>query len=69
MSKTSSEVKDRYNKKAYDTIILRVSKGQKEIIQQYAESNGKSLNGFITEAINKIIRSDTNCRDIQKNQE
>ena len=51
MGKTSSAVKNRYNDKAYDRIALVVPKGQKDIIKAYAESNGKSLNGYINELI------------------
>ena len=40
MGKTSSKVKDRYNAKTYDPITLRVNKGKKEIIQDFAESKG-----------------------------
>jgi len=54
MSKTSSKVKDRYNKKAYDTIILRVPKGEKEVIKAHAESKGMSVNGYI----NNLIKED-----------
>ena len=53
MSKTSSSVKDRWNKKTYDDVRLRLYKGQKEIVKSYAESQGKSLNGYISELIQK----------------
>lgn len=48
---TSSTVKDRYNRKAYDDIKLRVKKGEKAQIQKYAEEAKKSVNAYITEAI------------------
>ncbi len=51
MGKTSATVKDRYNKKAYDEIKLRVKKGSKETIQQFAESKGLSTNTYITQLI------------------
>ena len=51
MGKTSVEAKERYNKKAYDDIRLRVKHGLKEPIQARAESLGKSLNGYITDLI------------------
>lgn len=59
MGKTSSQVKDKYNAKAYDDIRLRVPKGQKEIIQAFAESNGESLNGFINRLIQEAVGIDT----------
>ena len=58
MGKTSSQVKDKYNAKAYDDIRLRVPKGQKEVIQAFAESQGESLNGFINRAILEAMGSD-----------
>ena len=51
MSKTSSKVKDRYNKKAYDTIILRVLKGEKELIKAHAKNKNMSVNGYINNLI------------------
>ena len=59
MGKTSSKVKDRYNAKAYDTILTRVVKGQKQQIQAAAEQ-GESVNGFITRAISETIERDKN---------
>lgn len=58
MGKTSSEVKDRYNRKAYDTIMLRVSKGRKAIIQAAAERAGLSLNAYIVKAIERQMGND-----------
>lgn len=51
MSKTSSEVKDRWNAKTYDQIIIRVKKGSREDIKAFAEQNGESLNGYIVRLI------------------
>ncbi len=56
MGKTSSEVKDRYNKKAYDSIMIRVKKGEKDQIKEHAEKLGLSLNGYII----KLIEEDMN---------
>lgn len=54
MGKTTSEVKDRYNKKNYDQIQIRVKKGDKEAIKHIAEVMGyTSLNKFIVDAIEK----------------
>lgn len=55
MGKTSAEVKDRYNKKAYDDVRVRVKKGQKEIIQKRAEQLNKSVNGYITDLIEEDL--------------
>lgn len=64
MGKTSSIVKDRYNKKVYDEIKVRVAKNKKEIIQSHAQAQGKSVNGFINEAIDEKMQ-----RDIKKGAE
>ena len=53
MGKTSSQVKDRYNAKAYDEIKVRVPKGKKDEIKAAADQEGKSVNAFINEAIDE----------------
>ncbi len=60
MGKTSSAVKDKYNKKTYDEIKTRVKKGEKEIIAQFATARGESLNGFINRAIRETMERDLN---------
>lgn len=59
MGRTSSAVKDKYNAKAYDSIMLRVFKGEKEKIKNHAEGRGESINGFITRAISEQMKRDT----------
>lgn len=52
MSRTSSDVKNRYNKKNYDRINLVLKKGEKERIQQKSEALGyPSVNSFIIAAL------------------
>lgn len=58
MGKTSSQVKDRYNAKAYDAITFRVPKGEKETIKAHADRQGESLNGFIQRAITEAMERD-----------
>ena len=55
MGRTSSTVKDRWNKKAYDQLLIRIPKGRKADIEQYAEAHGQSLNGFIAEVVRESI--------------
>lgn len=57
MGKTSSAVKDRYNKKAYDEIKLRVKSGEKKDIAGFAEEQSLSLNGYITQLIEKDMKA------------
>lgn len=58
MGKTSSEVKDRYNRKSYDTIMLRMYKGRKDDVQAAAERAGLSLNAYIVKAIERQMDND-----------
>ena len=45
------EATARYNRKAYDRINIIVPKGQRQIIKDFAASQGKSLNRFVLDAI------------------
>jgi len=54
MNNGSQKAKDKYLKEKVDTFVLRVPKGEKELIQRYAQSQGKSLNGYILD----LIRAD-----------
>ena len=54
MGRTSSKVKDRYNKKAYDEMKFRVPKGLKQAVEAHAQSKGYSVNGLL----NELVRTD-----------
>lgn len=58
MGKTSSEVKDRYNRKAYDEIKLRVYKGRKADLQAAADKAGLSLSAYIVKAVERQMSED-----------
>lgn len=45
------DTKDRYLKEKVDEFKVRVPKGQKQVIQEFAKSRGKSLNAFVYELI------------------
>lgn len=51
----SQKAKDKYLQEKVETFLVRVPKGQKQIIQDYAKSQGKSLNAFVTELINNAV--------------
>lgn len=55
-SDAQKEATARYNKKAYDRINVIVKKGQREVIKDFAASQGKSLNRFICDAIESEMR-------------
>lgn len=57
--KNSYESIKRYQDKAYDKILLRTSKGDREVIKAHAESRGESVNGFILRAIHEAIERET----------
>ena len=61
-SDAQKEATARYNKKAYDRIDVVVKKGQRQIIKDFAASQGKTLNRFILDAIeyqmNKEIKTE-----------
>lgn len=48
-----------YDKKAYDHIHVQVPKGKKDVIKAFADSKGKSLNGFVNDAIDEKIERDS----------
>lgn len=57
MNNGSQKAKDKYLKEKVDTFVLRVPKGEKEIIQKYAQSIGKSLNSYIVDLIKADVPS------------
>lgn len=65
MGKTSNAVKDRYNAKAYDDIRVRVPKGDKEKIQEFAEARGETVNGFINRLIAEAMGVDKTADGIE----
>lgn len=59
MGKTSWQVKQKYNNKAYDKLYLTVPKGQKDLIKEYADSLGKSVNAYINDLIEEDMKKNT----------
>ena len=59
-SDAQKEATARYNKKAYDRIDVIVPKGQRQIIKDFAASQGKSLNRFICDAIDMQMSKEKN---------
>lgn len=62
-TKTSAEVKNRYNEKAYDRINLIVPKGKKARIAEHAAKHDASTNAFICRAINETMQRDNEKKD------
>lgn len=57
-SKAQQKAVAKYMKENYDTFQVRMQKGKKEQIKVAAESSGKSLNGYINEAIDEKMRAE-----------
>ena len=58
VSKKQQASVNRYIAKSYDRINLTVPKGKKERIQNFAQSVGESVNGFINRAIDDAMRDE-----------
>ena len=56
-TKASGQAVNRYSKKAYDDVRVRVKKGQKELIQARATELNKSINSYIVDLIEEVIRN------------
>ena len=56
-SDAQKEATARYNKKTYERIDVVVKKGQRQLLKDYAAKQGKSLNRFIQDAVEKEIQS------------
>ena len=54
-TKAAQKAVNKYIKNNYDRINLTIPKGKKEEYKRIAESEGKSLNQFIIDAINERI--------------
>jgi len=57
-SKAQQKAVSKYMKANYDEIKIRIPKGEKEIIQAFAEQNGESTNSFIYRAIKEAMKSE-----------
>ena len=47
MGKTSNAVKDRWNLKNYDRLMIRIPKGRKSTVEAVAAARGESVNGLV----------------------
>ena len=53
------EYNNKFIAETYDRVNLTMPKGKKEILQSHVKAQGKSLNGFINEAIDEKIQRDS----------
>ena len=52
------KAKDKYLREKVDTILVRVPKGKKSIIQDFATAHGESVNAFINRAVDEAMAQD-----------
>lgn len=55
MVKTSSAVKNRYNKKSYDDLRVVVPKGRKADIDAYVKARGQTINGAVNDYFRRAL--------------
>ncbi len=57
-SDAQKEATARYDKKAYDRIEIKVKKGRKKLIFDYAAARNKSVNQFIVGLIEEEMKTE-----------
>ena len=55
MSKPTTQVKDRYNKKTYEPIYCYLHKGQRAVLKDIADRHNISVNALILTSLKKFI--------------
>lgn len=63
-TKAGQKAVNKYVKNNYDRINFTIEKGKKTVIQAIADEQGKSVNGYIKEAVKAKIKADTG-RDVE----
>ena len=58
LSEARKKANAKYNEKAYDRINIVVAKGRKAELQEHAQQQGESLNGFVNRAIDNQVEQD-----------
>jgi hypothetical protein len=56
-------VKERYNRKAYDRIVIIVPRGQREIIKKQADRLNMSVSAYIRDLIYKSLKPPLNMSE------
>ena len=51
MGRTSTTVKDRWNKNNYDDVRIRLPKGRKAAVEAFARAHGESVNGMVNRLV------------------
>nr|DAL46785.1 MAG TPA_asm: Alginate and motility regulator [Caudoviricetes sp.] len=56
VSKAQKAATAKYEAKTYDKVLVRLPRGKKIEIESAAKTEGKSVNGFISEAIDEKLQ-------------
>lgn len=59
LTEAQKKAMQKYLKESVEDIRIRVPKGQKSIIKNYAEQRGESMNSFVVRAINETMKRDS----------
>lgn len=55
MGKASNAAKDRWNAKSYDDLRVRIPKGRKNAVEEYAKVHGTSINGLVNQFLRELV--------------
>lgn len=55
---------EQYKRRHYDFTAVRLPRGQRENLKQYAHSTGRSMSGLITQAIRELLERE-GCTSIE----
>ena len=58
VSKAQQKAVSKYMKNNYDEIKIRIPKGQKELVQSFAQENGESVNALIWRLLQEAMGVD-----------
>ncbi len=59
VSKAQQAATAKYMKKNYDEMKIRVKKGSKQLIEDAAQANNDSINGYVKRAVKAQYEADT----------
>ena len=54
-SQAQNRATQKYIRENYDSVVIRMPKGRKDKIRDFAKENGESMNGFVNRAIDETI--------------
>lgn len=58
-TKAGQRAVNKYVKNNYDKILFTIPKGKREVLKDFAEAQGESVNSYIKQAVKQRIKADT----------